>query len=114
MFSFGVKPNGFRPCLRRGDRKNRRPSMAIYKERALRINTFRFVNVRYSFSIKRMWRYRNFKQPAYAYFYNSKFKDENVIEFFRKLYRSNSLETFMEKGIKLLKDNEAEARTLIR
>ena len=56
----------------------------------------------------------NFKQPAYAYFYNSKFKDENVIEFFRKLYRSNSLETFMEKGIKLLKDNEAEARTLIR
>ena len=56
----------------------------------------------------------NFKQPAYAHFYTSKFLGETAIEFFRKLYRSNSLETFMEKGIKILKDNEAEAKTLIK
>lgn len=54
------------------------------------------------------------EKPAYHYFYTSKFMGENVIELFRKLYRSNSLENFMEKGIKLLKENQAEAKTLIK
>lgn len=56
----------------------------------------------------------NFKEHAYSHFYTSKFMGENTIEFFRKLYRSNSLEHFMERGLKILKNNEAEAKTLIK
>lgn len=54
------------------------------------------------------------EKPAYNYFYTTKFNDETVIELFRKLYRSNSLEKFMEKGIKLLKDNPEQSKNLIR
>ena len=39
------------------------------------------------------------EQPAYDYFYKETVNNENMMEFFRKLYKENSLEDYMKKGL---------------
>lgn len=52
--------------------------------------------------------------PAYNYFYESKIWGENLIEVFRKLYKANNIDNFMERGLKLLQNNPDLVKDLVK
>ena len=55
------------------------------------------------------------EKPAYNYFYDTKIWDtENLIEVFRKLYKSNTLDNFMDRGLKLLNNNPELVKELVK
>lgn len=54
------------------------------------------------------------EKPAYNYLYNEKINGENLIEFFRRLYKSNNLKNFMEKGLNVLNSNPELLKQLIK
>lgn len=54
------------------------------------------------------------EKPAYNYFYDSTIWGENLIEVFRKLYKANSIDNFMERGLKLLNNNPDVVKELVK
>lgn len=59
---------------------------------------------------------RNFSsdKPAYKYFYSSQINGENLIEFFRRLFKSNNLVNFMSKGLETLNNNPDLVANLVK
>lgn len=53
-------------------------------------------------------------RPAYDVFYETKINDESVINFFRKLYKSNNLENFLIKSLKFLNENKQLVEKLVK
>lgn len=55
------------------------------------------------------------EKPAYNYFYDTKiWGTENLIEVFRKLYKANTLDNFMDRGLKLLNNNPELVKELVK
>lgn len=55
------------------------------------------------------------EKPAYNYFYDTKIWDtENLIDVFRKLYKANTLDNFMDRGLKLLNNNPELVKELVK
>lgn len=53
------------------------------------------------------------EKPAYKYFYEIEYKGENLIEYFQKLFKENSIEEFMKKGYEfLIKNKELESEII--
>ena len=53
-------------------------------------------------------------KPAYDYFYEAQLWGENMMEVFRKLYRANSIDNFLERGLKLLNSNPDLVKELVK
>lgn len=53
-------------------------------------------------------------RPAYDYFYTTTLWEENLIEVFRRLYRANNIDNFMERGLKLLNSNPDLVKELVK
>lgn len=53
-------------------------------------------------------------QPAYNYLYSAQIEGQNLIEYFRELYRKNSIEDFMKKGLDVLNNNQIVTNDLVK
>ncbi len=54
------------------------------------------------------------EKPAYDYFYDAKIWGENLIDVFRKLYKANNIDNFMERGLKILENNPEVVKDLVK